>query len=81
MTLLTIAARPLQGQGPTSPRSLSLEEALALAGGSSEAVGLAEAGVLRSRGQQYQARSALLPQVSSSLNYAKQLQNQFQAIT
>ena len=35
----------------------------------------------RSRGQQYQARSALLPQVSTSLNYQKQLQNQFQAIT
>lgn len=83
MTLLlagTTAQAQVQAQG-TPPRALSLEEALALASGSSESVDLARAGVTRARGQQYQARSALLPQVSTTLNYSKQLQNQFQAIT
>jgi outer membrane protein len=80
LTML-FAGHQLQAQGSATPRTLSLEEALALAGASSEAVGLAEAGVLRSRGQQYQARSQLLPQVNTSLNYSRQLQNQFQAIT
>ncbi len=83
-TLLVLGASlpsaRLQAQGD-APRALSLEDALSLASGSSEAVQLARAGVTRSRGQQFQARSALLPQVSTSLNYTKQLQNQFQAIT
>ncbi len=64
-----------------APRSLSIEEALALASGSSETLGLARAGITRSRGQQFQARSQILPQVTTSLNYQKQLQNQFEAIT
>lgn len=66
---------------PTVARALSLEDALTLATGSSEAVGLARAAETRARGQFYQARSALLPQINTGLNYQKQLQNQFQAIT
>jgi outer membrane protein TolC len=72
-----------QGSAPTQrgARALTLEDALILATGSSEAVGLARAAETRARGQFFQARSALLPQVNSALNYQKQLQNQFQAIT
>ncbi len=86
LALLAVAAQALfapgaHAQNAPPPRALSLEEALALAGGSSESVGIARAGVDRSRGQQLQARSALLPQVNTSLNYQRQLQNQFQAIT
>jgi outer membrane protein len=77
LALLSVVPVTLHAQ----PRTLSLEEALALATGSSETIGLARAGVQRAQGGQYQARSALLPQVNTSLNYQKQLQNQFQAIT
>lgn len=79
--LLPIGTLSAQGGAPMPPRPLSLENALSLAAGSSESVGLARAGLTRARGQQYQARSALLPQVTTSLNYQKQLQNQFEAIT
>lgn len=76
------ASHALQAQGAAQPaRSLSLQEALSIASGTSEAVGLAQAGVTRARGQQFQARSAILPQVNTGLNYQRQLQNQFQAIT
>lgn len=81
VTLSLLLAAPLAAQSPTAPRPLSLEDALALATGTSETIGIARAGLGRARGQQYQARSALLPQVSTSLNYQRQLQNQFQAIS
>jgi outer membrane protein TolC len=63
--------------GTARPLPLSLSEALALGAGGSEAVALARAGVERAEGQQRQARSAQLPQLSSSLAWQKQLQNQF----
>ena len=62
------------------PRSLSLDEALAVAARQSEAVRIAEAGVRRARGQQYQARSQFLPQLTGSVAYQKLLQSQFDAI-
>ncbi len=62
-------------------RPLSLEDALGLAGQTSEILGIARAGYVRAQGQQYQARSAMLPQVNTSLGYQRQLQNQFQAIS
>jgi outer membrane protein len=74
-------AAPLPAQSAAPSRTLSLEDALALAGGTSESVGIARAGVSRARGLQAQARSAQLPQVSTALNYQRQLQNQFQAIS
>src|SRR5215207_7446966 len=64
-----------------APRSLSLDEALAVAARQSEAVRIAEAGVRRARGQQYQARSQFLPQLTGSVAYQKQIESQFQAIT
>lgn len=74
------AAAPLAAQSTPPVRSLSLDDALKLARGSSENVELAKAGVQRARGQQLQARSALLPQINTTLNWQKQLQNQFAAI-
>lgn len=79
--LVPPAVLSAQGAAAAPSRPLSLDEALGLAAGSSESVGLARASLTRARGQQYQARSALLPQVTTSLNYQKQLQNQFEAIT
>ncbi len=69
-------AQPVR-TGTARPLPLSLSEALALGAGGSEAVALARAGVERAEGQQRQARSAQLPQLSSSLAWQKQLQNQF----
>jgi len=72
---------PLPVVGQQAPRPLSLAEALTLAGASSESVALAKAGADRARGQFGQARSALLPQVNTTLQWQKQLQNQFAALT
>jgi outer membrane protein len=78
---LLAAASPLSAQRPTAaPRPLSLTDALRLAGATSEAVELARAGAQRARGQQAQARSAGLPQVNTTLNWQRQLQNQFAAV-
>lgn len=79
---LVLAAPPLAAQRtPDSvPRALSLADALRLARGTSENLELAKAGAQRARGQQAQARAAMLPQVSTTLNWQKQLQNQFAAI-
>lgn len=69
-------------QSPASaPMTLTLSEALQLATGTSEQIALAKAGEQRSRGQQLQARSALFPQLGTTLNWQKQLQNQFAAAT
>lgn len=72
---------PTTPTSTTAGRRLTLTEALELAKRSSETVEIAKAGVVRARGQQYQARSAGLPQLSTSLNYQKTLQNQFEAIS
>lgn len=85
-TLLVAPRSSLQAQTPANaPTSgampLTLAEALRLATGASETIGLAQAGAQRANGAQYQARSALMPQLSTSLNWSKTLQNQFQAIS
>lgn len=78
--LLLGAAHPLAAQGTPTVRPLSLADALRIARGTSENVELAKAGVQRARGQQLQARSAALPQLSTTLNWQRQLQNQFAAV-
>ena len=59
--LAVTAATPVVAQQPApqpaAAVSLSLEDAFRVAERESEAVRVAEAGVLRARGQQYQARS------------------------
>ncbi len=73
-----VFAQPAAGGG--APRTLSLAEALTLATGESEQIAIARAGALRAQGQLGQARSALRPQLSTTMNWQKQLQNQFVAI-
>lgn len=75
------AMPPGQLYAQPSPRPLTLTQALELATGTSEAIAVARAGEQRARGQVAQARSALLPQVNTSLNWQKQLQNQFEAVS
>jgi outer membrane protein TolC len=70
------AARSADAQ---DPRSLSLEDALRLSQTQSEALRIAQAGVMRAQGQQMQARSQYLPQLSGSAGYTRTLATQFSA--
>ncbi len=81
--MLTTIASPAWAQqsATTQPVTLTLQDALAKAGVASEAVAIARAGELRAKGQHYQARSALLPQLSASFAWQKTLQNQFNEIS
>ena len=72
-------ARPTAAAADTAD-ALSLEEALRLAGASSEAVRIAEASVQRARGEQLRARSQFLPQIHASLGYTRTLKSQFQGL-
>ena len=58
-------------------REISLDEAVRIAEAQSEAVRIARAGVQRAEGQQYQARSQRLPQLSGSASYTRTLASQF----
>jgi outer membrane protein len=87
LLVVLITALPSAAQIPStaatsaSPQhSLSLEEAIRLATRESEALQIARAGVTRANGQQLQARSLYLPQVNSSLAYARTLRSQFSAL-
>ena len=73
------AQAPLPGN-PAAPIVITLDAALRRAEASSEGVRIARAGVLRARGQQYQARAQRLPQLAGSFQYTKTLQSQFKEI-
>ena len=75
--LLLAAAVPLGAQG-SAARSLSLEDALALARPASEPVGLAAAAVTRARGEVYQARSGFFPQLTGSASFSRLIKSQFE---
>src|SRR5690606_32798930 len=55
---------------------LSLEEAVGRALGGSEVVEVAEAGLLRARGDRFQARSGFFPTVSGTLGYSRTLSSE-----
>jgi outer membrane protein TolC len=74
------AARAQQGGAP-APGQLSLADALKLAEQRSEALKIAQAGLDRARGQRYQARSQMLPQLNGTAAYQRTLESQFQAIS
>lgn len=63
-----------------SAQSLSLDDAMKIAREQSEQITMAQAGVLRARGQQYQARSQYLPQVYGSLSYTRTLRSEFSVL-
>ena len=74
MALLPALGNAQQG------RPLSLDEAFRMAEAQSEAVRIAQAGVLRAHGQQMQAFSQYLPQITASLSYTRTLASQFSAL-
>ena len=61
-------------------RTLTLDEALRLAEGQSEAVHIAQAGVVRAHGGQLQAFSQYLPQINGTATYTRTLASQFSAL-
>lgn len=74
-----LAARAQQTDG-TGARAVSLQEALRLAARESEPLRIARAGIARAEGQQRQARSQRLPQLNSTVSYARTLRSQFAAL-
>ncbi|MDB4900454.1 MAG: outer rane efflux protein [Gemmatimonadetes bacterium] len=64
----------------SAARPLSLDEAIRLAARESEALTIARAGIIRANGQQLQARSLSMPQLTGSLSYARALRSQFSAL-
>ena len=78
---LGLGGRPLLAQAPAPPdtavQQLSLLEALRLAEGRSETVGIARADVARARGERRRARSGYFPQLSGSASFQRTLSSQF----
>ncbi len=74
-----------QSTPPTAPvanlqvsgTALSLDDALKIAEGQSEAVSIARAGVQRTEGQLIQARSQYFPQINGSGSYTRTLKSQY----
>ena len=62
---------------PAGAVTLSLDDALKMAEGQSEAVRIARAGVQRAEGQHLQARSQYLPQIFGSGSYTRTLKSQY----
>lgn len=75
--LLLAAQEPARLAVDTLPRRLTLDEALRLAEGASETVGIARAARDRTVGEQRQARSGFLPQVGAGASYVRLLDSQF----
>jgi outer membrane protein TolC len=75
-----LAALPLGAQQRTADTvyALSLADALLAAELQSEDVRIAQAGVLRARGDQYRARSQYLPQINASAQYTRTLRTVFE---
>jgi len=63
-----------------APLAVSLADALRMAAGVSHTIRSAEAGSLRARGTQAQARSQFFPQLGASFGYQRSIQSQFQEI-
>jgi len=81
VALILVPATVTAQQGvAAAARSLSLDEALRMAEAQSEAVHIAQAGVLRAHGGQLQAFSQYLPQLNGTASYTRTLASQFSAL-
>jgi outer membrane protein len=83
LLLITHAAAGVAQRAPVSAsnRTLTLDDAFRLAEPNSDDVRIAQNGVTRAKGQYLQARASVLPQVTATAQYQRQIQNQFEAIT
>lgn len=75
-----LTAAPAVDAQERAPRSLTLEEAIALARPASEATGIARAGVRRAEADVRRARSDLFPQLTGSASYDRLIKSQFSAL-
>src|SRR5256714_3546866 len=75
-----VAPSPTVPITSTVPRALALDEAVRIAEAQSEAIRIARAGVDRAHGEQWKARSKLLPQMTASIAYTRTLASQFSNI-
>jgi outer membrane protein len=81
--LATLSASPAaaQGQPPALPPGpLTLEQALEVAEGRSEAIAIARAAIRRTDGERVRARSGLFPQLSASASYDRALASEFEGV-
>lgn len=69
-----------QGHPDRPARTLTLDDALALAESASEQVAIAAAGVARAEGGQLLARSERMPQVNGIASYDRTLKSEFQGL-
>jgi outer membrane protein TolC len=65
---------------PSGARPLSLDEALTLAEEKSDQIVIAQAGVMRARGQRLQAASQRYPQLGATASYSRALASQFSSL-
>jgi outer membrane protein len=79
LVLSLCSAVAVHAQQLSAARPLTLDDAFRLAEPSSDDVRIAQNAVLRAKGQYYQARASVLPQVTASANYQRLLQNQIEA--
>ena len=82
--LLAPGAGLVRAQGPTAPpataRTLTLDEALAIAEKTSERVAIAEAGVSRADGGILLARSERMPQLFGAASYDRTIKSEFEGL-
>jgi outer membrane protein len=82
LAIAALLTAPLHLQAQSAaPQAIALADALKLAEKISHPLRTAEAGVLRARGQQMQARAAYLPQINGSANYQRTIESQFAALS
>ena len=76
-----VSAQTQPAANTQSASTLSLDEAVRMAEGQSEAVQIARAGVRRAEGQKIQARSGLFPQIYGSAGYTRTLKSQYSSLS
>ncbi|HUF30479.1 MAG TPA: TolC family protein [Gemmatimonadaceae bacterium] len=79
--LVWSAVAPPDARAQENATPLSLDDAIVMAERGSESVGIARAGVTRSRGEIRRARSELFPQLSGSASYSRALASEFEGIS
>ncbi|MFI5235016.1 MAG: TolC family protein [Gemmatimonadales bacterium] len=79
--VLAVFPAGLAAQAPAPvPRQLSLDAAIGLSEQSSEAIGIARAGLHRARADVSRAQSGFLPQLTGIASYTRTLKSQFSAL-
>jgi outer membrane protein len=73
------SAGRVAASGTSVPSDISLAEAVRIAVTRSEAVQIAQAGIVRARGQVAEARALFFPQLSGTAGYTRTLQTQYSA--